>query len=146
MTDTTTKTPPKRNYTKIVLMVIGLGLSILGLDRISFDIIPIGAHITASGQGIDISAIKDSIAKAERQAAEISIMGSRAVGNDQQLESWLTPVPRHVRLPKSSFLCQFFPYPGGRDYFIVTAEQGNAIKTDIINVWVDRSEYELVPL
>jgi hypothetical protein len=124
----------------MAFMAIGLVLAVIGIDRFTFDILPIGAHVTASGNNIDISAIKDSIVEAEERLHVVVL--SKSAGGEQ-LVSWMG---KHVIIKGTSGM-NFIPYPPGYQYFTVTKEEGTKVEVNnYTGYWIERSELELTSL
>lgn len=145
MTTTTNETRPakKPNYTKIFFTVIGVALAIIGIDRFTFDILPIGAHITADSKEITVSPIADSAEQGQVKKV-IPTNGSTVdPTNSGSLNVvWLKRTVIIKSTSNLNWLLSAFPGAGN---FIVTAESGDKIQVnDYTTAWLQKSDFELV--
>ncbi len=137
MTNTTTPETPKKNYTKIVFMVIGLGLALVGVDHLTFNILPIGAKTTITGHDITVSPIDSNN---DSTALTHSNMQPGVTLPGGITRSW---IGRHVTIKQNSALFYLIPFPTGLTYFTVSADNGENVQIQGANAWIPKTEFDI---
>jgi hypothetical protein len=149
MTTATNESKPKRNYTKMAFLAIGLVLSILGVDKLTFNAIPIGASVTVSDTKVIISAIDNLEQRLIAVGDSTSVKGIHIVGvigrtsGGEQVISWLGKTVIIKNTSNLNWLINMVPNGGT---FIVSAEEGDKIQVNnYTSAWLNRGDFELKP-